>query len=139
MPAANAVKISMSPTARYQLHQEALRQGRADSEIARRFVESGLAKAVNKAPPDPEVSVDKIERNARGTKVVAAYLSGPLASAIKSLSIAESRSQSHVLRDLLRCQLRRRGLLKNQQWGSQAAIDAREASSNDVDHVAAQA
>ena len=83
MPAANAVKISMSPTARYQLHQEALRQGRADSEIARRFVESGLAKAVNKAPPDPEVSVDKIERNARGTKVVAAYLSGPLASAIK--------------------------------------------------------
>ena len=97
MPAANAVKISMSPTARYQLHQEALRQGRADSEIARRFVESGLAKAVNKAPPDPEVSVDKIERNARGTKVVAAYLSGPLASAIEKSSPRSPKAALKVM------------------------------------------
>lgn len=137
MPHSNAVKISMTVAGRYQLHQEALRQGRPPSEIARRFVESGLAKATNKAPPAPEVSIDKIERSARGNRVVAAYLSGPLASAIKDLSIAESRSQSHVLRDLLRCELRRRGLLPNKQWG---AADAIAEQHHDVaDNVTAQA
>jgi hypothetical protein len=121
MPQSNAVKISMSVTGRYQLHQESLRQGRPPSEIARRFVESGLAKSVNAAPPDPEISTDKIERSARGNKVAAVYLSGPLASAIKNLSVAESRSQSHVLRDLLRCELRRRGLLPNDSYSGGSA------------------
>jgi hypothetical protein len=121
MPAPNAVKITMTPTSRYQLHQRALREGRTDAEVARRIVESGLTPS-GQQEPQPAVSLDRIERNAAGATVMAAYLSGPLAAAVKNLAADEQRSQSAVLRDLLRCELRRRGLLPNGAYGATPAL-----------------
>jgi hypothetical protein len=121
MPAPNAVKMSMSPTSRYQLHQRALREGRTDAAMALRLVESGLAASGPQAA-QPSVSLDTIERNAAGATVMAAYLSGPLATAVKNLAADEGRTQSAVLRDLLRCELRRRGLLPNGAYGAAPAL-----------------
>jgi predicted transcriptional regulator len=44
-------------------------------------------------------------------KVVGAYLSDTLAAAIETLAEQEGRSKSHILRDLVRSELKRRGLL----------------------------
>jgi hypothetical protein len=54
--------------------------------------------------------VDKIERGA-SSKSVACYLSPPIATAVQRLASEQSRSQSWIVRDLLRTELRNRGLL----------------------------
>lgn len=47
----------------------------------------------------------------------AAFLSGPLAAAIKRAAAEQDRSQSWTLRDLVRCELRHRGLLPTNRHG----------------------
>jgi hypothetical protein len=49
-------------------------------------------------------------RNYRGGKVCGAFLSGDMADAIRQIAHDEERSVSHVIRALLRSELRHRGL-----------------------------
>jgi hypothetical protein len=58
----------------------------------------------------PEAAVDKVERKI-GRTSVAVYLSKALATAVRKLATAQDRSASWIVRDLLRTELRRRGIL----------------------------
>jgi hypothetical protein len=119
------IKLTITQAEQYQAHKIALGLGISVAEVARR----GLQKMIN-APhvQDQEAILDRSELRGKGGKrIVAALLSEPLSKAIRTIANAEHRSESHVLRELLRFELRRRGLLPNKQWGSQDAIEARAA------------
>jgi hypothetical protein len=92
-----------------ELRELARRSGRTLSDEILRTVERGLLSA--SALPDDTAIVDVAERNGYGGKAVAAYLSKPLSSAIERLAEREKRSVSWTMRDLIRCELRRRGIL----------------------------
>jgi hypothetical protein len=82
----------------------------------------------------PEAVVDQVERRSgSGKKITAAYLSPPLANAVRKLAKDTGGSTSHVVRDLLRCELRRRGLLPNNSFSS---ISAPTSDSAVTDHAA---
>jgi hypothetical protein len=92
----------------FEIRERARKQGRTISDLLLRIVESSMGKS----PPEmPEAIVDVAERNGKGTKAVAAYLSQPLASAIRKIADEERRSTSWVVRSLIRDALRQRGLL----------------------------
>jgi hypothetical protein len=91
-----------------ELRERARREGRTLSDVILRAVQRGLSPDVGAMP---DAIVDKVERSGRGNTAAAAYLSGPIASAVRQLSQQQQRSQSWTVRDLLRAELRRRGLL----------------------------
>jgi hypothetical protein len=101
------LKTVLSTTTAFQVHQAALRQGRSDSDYIRTVVERSLN---HEAPPLPDAGVDACERT-QGNVQVAAYLSGPLAKAVREHARQLDRSQAWTMRDLLRTELRRRGVL----------------------------
>jgi len=92
----------------YELRQRALREGRTLGEIVLRAVTRGIA--TMPALDSPEAAVDKVERKI-GRTSVAVYLSKALATAVRKLATAQDRSASWIVRDLLRTELRRRGIL----------------------------
>jgi hypothetical protein len=92
----------------FELRERARREGRTLSDTILRFVERGMALAP--AVENDTAIVDRAERGAGG-KATAAYLSPPLASAIHALAADQQRSASWIMRDLLRSELRNRGLL----------------------------
>jgi hypothetical protein len=95
------LKLVVSPVTAFQLRQVALRDGRSLSETLRRLVERGM---MTVAPVDmPDAVVDKIERGA-GKVMTPAYLQGPLAAIIRRLAVEQDRSQSWIVRDLIRCE-----------------------------------
>ena len=103
-----AIKFSPPATLAFELRQRALREGRSLGDMVLRIVESAIASS-----PPVEIEngmVDKIERGA-SSKSVACYLSPPIATAIQRLALDQRRSQSWIVRDLLRTELRRRGVL----------------------------
>jgi hypothetical protein len=95
----------------HELRERARREGRTLSDTTLRAVERGLA--LSPAIDMPEAAVDVAERNGHGGKAVACYLSGPISGAVRRLADEAQRSQSWTVRDLLRCELRRRGLLSS--------------------------
>jgi hypothetical protein len=103
------LKFNIDKVGAYKFREAALREGRSIGDFVRRCAETGFASKPPVAMPDAEVVRE--ESNMDGKTTVAAYLSGPLAKAIKELAVKTGRSQSHVVRDLLRCEARRRGLL----------------------------
>ncbi len=102
-----AIKFMAPAVLAHQLRQAALAKGTCVADIARRACESYLGA--------PELSFGDalVERyqDDQGKRVIGALLSPPLASAIARLTAETRSSQSHILRDLLRSELRRRGLL----------------------------
>jgi hypothetical protein len=103
-----SLKFSPPLAVAYELRQRALKEGRSLGDMILRLVESALAAS---QPIEIENGkIDKIERGTRG-KATAAWLSPPIASAIQSLAQELGRSQSWIVRDLLRTELRRRGVL----------------------------
>jgi hypothetical protein len=101
------LKTVLSTAVAFELRQAALRQGRSVSDHLRTLVERSLN---NKAPALPDAMVDACERT-RGNVQMAAYLSGALAKALREHARQLDRSQAWTLRDLVRCELRRRGVL----------------------------
>jgi hypothetical protein len=93
-----------------ELREKARREGRTLSDVILRFVERGMATCPS-AEMMPEAVVDVAERGSRGSKSVAAYLSRPLSGAIRRLADEQQRSASWVMRDLIRTELRNRGIL----------------------------
>jgi hypothetical protein len=92
----------------FELRERARKSGRTISDVILRIVESSIGTA---APAEmPEAIVDVAERGSKG-RSVAAYLSPPLASAIRKIADEERRSASWVMRLLLREALRARGEL----------------------------
>jgi hypothetical protein len=92
-----------------ELRERARREGRSLSEVILRAVERGLG--TSPAVEMPEAVVDRAERGSHGSTATALYLSQPLAGAIKRLASEQDRSASWICRDLLRSELRRRGVL----------------------------
>jgi hypothetical protein len=90
-----------------ELRERARREGRSLSDTILRAVQRGLGSLPSEMP---EAVVDRAERGSRG-RATACYLSQPLARAIHELAIKHDRSASWVTRDLIRSELKRRGLL----------------------------
>jgi hypothetical protein len=98
------IKCSVEQAVAYKLHRRALAEGCSVSAVVKTILDREMATA---AVPTPAV-----ETHHNGDKrVVGAYLSGPLASAIERIATDTGRSKSHVLRGLVRDSLRARGLL----------------------------
>jgi hypothetical protein len=109
------LKASVSIAEKYSIEAAARRQGKPTSEFMRR---AAVAAAMGTSMvPMAEAAVDKEERQNHRAARTGAYLSGPLASAIQRISLESGNSQSSVMRDLIRCELRRRGLLPNGSHG----------------------
>jgi hypothetical protein len=102
------IKVTITNTDEFQVRHRAQRMGLSVSEFCRRAIQKDLTGVMAEMP---DAVVDKVERGSRGARAVAAYLSPPLATAIARLSRDTQRSTSWVLRDLIRCELRRRGIL----------------------------
>jgi hypothetical protein len=101
------IKVTVDITEECQLRLRAQRSGMSISEYARR----AIAKDLRSGEQMPDDSVDTFERSSGAGKGVAAYLSPPLSKAIAQLAHDQDRSRSWIMRDLLRTELRRRGLL----------------------------
>jgi hypothetical protein len=129
------IKVSLSATEEIQTRQVAARQGCSIAEVARRGIQHILASASSYID-NAEAVIDATERrNGQGKRVVSAMLSPPLSGAVARIARNEKRSESSVLRELIRFELRRRGELPSKQWGAANAI----AEQNVTGHVAAQA
>jgi hypothetical protein len=127
-----AIKISVSAVEEAQARAAAQKKGLHVAEIFRRALQSYLASAEAHAEV-PDAIFDRQElQTGQGKRVVAAYLSPPIAGAIKKIARTERRSESSVLRELIRFELRRRGLLPSKQWG----MDAVGAGAGHIDDVA---
>jgi Ribbon-helix-helix protein, copG family len=113
-----------------EIKERSRKEGRSTSDVVLRAVQRGLAAE----PPIemPEAIVDVAERNDRGGRAVAAYLSKPLARAIRKLAEEEQRSESWTMRSLIRDGLRLRGLLPQVP-----DINTRQPQHVDVDATAA--
>jgi hypothetical protein len=106
MPA--TLKFICPAATNVEIRQRAHRDGRTLSDTILRAVQQGLGAS----PVENNTAiVDRIERGASGAKATGAYLSAPLSSAINALAAEQERSASWVMRDLIRCELRNRGLL----------------------------
>jgi hypothetical protein len=105
MPSAST---SIDTETAYRLHRKALAENRTVSDLIRKAILNDLEKS-----PAPFIESDAvIERHDNGSKrVVGAYLSRSLASAIQRIALEQDRSQSYVLRGLIREALKMRGAL----------------------------
>jgi hypothetical protein len=101
-----SLKFNIDQVGAYRFRQGALRQGRSLADYVRTCAERGLT--AEQVVEMPDAAIDREEMH-NGKVIVAAYLSGKLAGAIKRIAAETGRSQSHVMRDLIRCELRRRG------------------------------
>ncbi len=100
-----SVKITFDIPTGYKLHQRSLQLGVSQAEVGRRALDQYLGRA-----PVAEAAIE--QHQVGDTKqLVGAYLSDALATAIERLATETRSSKSHVLRDLVRCELRRRGLM----------------------------
>jgi hypothetical protein len=91
----------------YLLHQRTLQENRCISDLVRRAVQQYLA---IEPANEPDVGVERVEF-AQGAKATACYLTGPISACVERLAKESDRSRSWIVRNLLRCELRRRGLL----------------------------
>jgi hypothetical protein len=126
------LKVSISTIEELQARQVAARQGCSIAEVFRRGLQTVIASASSYVA-NAEAVVDATERRSRqgGKRIVSAMLSPPLSGAVAKIARNERRSESSVLRELIRFELRRRGELPSGQRGAEAAIEA----SNMAAHV----
>lgn len=104
MPAADhQIKVYLNGGTAYQLRQLSLQQATSVSDVARRIIEANIS------PPKPTSDVE-VETK-RGGRVAAAYLSDKLADCVQQLAAQSGHSQSWHIRDLIRSELRNRGIL----------------------------
>jgi hypothetical protein len=101
-----SVKTSVDTATAYKLHQKACRENRTISDVIKRAIINDLAIA---PVATPDAAVERHDNGQR--KVVGAYLSSTLADAVERLAIEQGRSQSHIMRGLIREALRARGVL----------------------------
>ena len=101
------IKVTIDNTDDFQVRHRAQRMGLSVSEFCRRAIKKDLIGVVAEMP---DAALDKVERG-KGGRGVAAYLSPPIANAISQMAHENSRSASWIIRDLLRSELRRRGVL----------------------------
>ena len=106
-----------------ELREIARREGRTLSEVILRCVLNGLESSP--VEMDEEAVIDKVERGHRGN-AVAVYLSRPIAAAVRQLARDEERSQSWIVRRLLRDELRRRGALPPVRESANTVADAEQ-------------
>jgi hypothetical protein len=106
----SAVKVNLDHATQHLVQREANRAGRSRSDWIRHVINKALARTPTEIPGDALVQRENFNERP-GAKIVAAYLSGPLSKAILRLAHEQDRSQSWVLRDLVRCELKRRGIL----------------------------
>jgi hypothetical protein len=102
------LKFSIDQVGARRFRDAALREGRMLGEFVRRCAERGLSGTPPVEMPDAAVDREEMQN---GKVTVASYLSGPLASAIKQIAAESDRSQSYVMRGLIREALRARGVL----------------------------
>jgi Ribbon-helix-helix protein, copG family len=104
-----SIKCSPSAAVAFEIEQRAKREGRSRGDMMVKLLQHALATS---APIDIETgTLDKIERGHSSGVAAACWLSGPIFAAVQRLAREEDRSQSWVVRDLLRCELRRRGAM----------------------------
>jgi hypothetical protein len=115
------LKVTVPLTLDLELRERARRQGRTLSEVILHAVQRGLSPDVGAMP---DAVIDRVERSKRGNTAAAAYLSGPIAVAVRRLALEQARSQSWTVRDLLRVELRRRGLLPTPSDNVDAALES---------------
>jgi hypothetical protein len=101
-----SVKSSIDIGTAHLLRAKALRENRTVSDVIKRAIINDLAIA---PAPTPDAVVER--HNDGRKKLIGAYLSQALARGIERISVEQGRSVSHVLRDLVRTELRRRGVL----------------------------
>jgi hypothetical protein len=121
------LSVSLSPTDEIQCRDIARRRGISMAEAMRVALRqlAGSAAALVEAP---EAVVDQLERrNGSGKRITTVYLSPPLASAVRKLACEKNSSASHLVRDILRNELRRLGRLPNNSRGSIAAMATTDA------------
>lgn len=104
------IKCSVSNVEEIQARQVAARQGLSLSEVVRRGLQHVISSASSYVD-NAEAIVDAQERRNGGKRVVSAMLSPPLSGAIRRLAVQSGRTESHIVRRLLRSELRRLGLL----------------------------
>jgi hypothetical protein len=118
----NSIRVTVDAVADFQIRHRAHLMGMSVSEFCARAIKKDL---IGAAAEMPAAVVDKVERGNSGAgKAVAAYLSPPLATAIARLARDTQRSTSHVVRDLLRTELRNRGILPNPYHSEPAPAEA---------------
>jgi hypothetical protein len=117
----SGIKVTFNTADDFQVRRRAQLLGMSVNEFCKRAIQRDL---VGAADEDQEAVVDKVERGGKAGRAVGAYLSPPLASAIAALARDTERSQSWIVRDLLRTELRRRGLLPAVDDGSVAPAPA---------------
>jgi predicted transcriptional regulator len=107
-----------------EVRQRALKQGRSNSDIVCQALEQVFAASPN--VDSPEAVVDVVERGSHGSRAVALYLSKPIAGAVRQLAQQQQRSESWIVRDLLRAELTRRGVLPtaNHEQAAEAQADS---------------
>jgi hypothetical protein len=99
-----SIKFSPDQAVAYKLHKRALAEGRSIAAVVKSIVDREMATAA--------IATPAVEEHHNGcSRVVGAYLSDSLADAIERIATEQGRSKSHVLRDLVRSELRRRGAL----------------------------
>jgi len=101
-----AIKFMANAVLAHNLRQAALAKGTCVADIVRRAAEQYVG-----APQPTFDALVEAHKDERGNRVVGAWLSQPLASAIARLAAETRSSQSHVLRDLIREALKARELL----------------------------
>jgi Ribbon-helix-helix protein, copG family len=94
-------KVHVPTETAIALRQAAMKRGTSISHVVQRLVADHL-----EAPTTDDCLVEE----KRG-RVSAAYLSNALSDAVHALAQQNGESQSWVIRDLIRSELRRRGLL----------------------------
>lgn len=119
------IKFNADQVLMYRLRQKALHENRTLSDVARRACEAGLGQ-VEAIPGD--AAIETMRGGGYKPVVTAAYLSGALAAAVKQLADDTDRSTSYVMRDLIRSELKRRGLLPSPAL----AIDTAPAANPDI-------
>jgi CO/xanthine dehydrogenase Mo-binding subunit len=107
--------LHVSTATAHNLRQAALRRGTSVADVVRRLVETHL----DVPRPDSDCVV---ETNRSGGRVSAAYLSNALADAVRDLAAQSGASVSWTIRNLLRSELKRRGLLPSPSPADSTAI-----------------
>jgi hypothetical protein len=98
-----SIKFSPDQAVSFKLHRRALSEGRSIAAVVKSIIDKEMA--IASVP-------DAVEEHHNGSKkVIGAYLSSELAAGIQAIARDSGKSTSHVLRDLVRTELRRRGVL----------------------------
>ena len=107
----NAHRFNTDTATSYRIREAALRQGRSVADVIRRAVEQYVDAYAPNAVDGDYIATDEGERRNGAGKMTGCYLSGPLAAVVMRMSKDEGRTQSAIVRSLLREALHAHDLL----------------------------